>query len=149
MTTDHRRVLVVDDDPEVRRILVASMRPRSLTVDEAADGRQAIDLLRQHSYSVIVLDLLMPEVNGFGVLDAIDETATSAPIVLVVSGAPRNVLDALDSRRIHGVIRKPFLPQEVADVIAACADIRTRSAFETMALATMMTGAPLIALLKL
>jgi len=149
MTSDHRRVLVVDDDPDVRRILAAAMRQKSLTIDEAEDGKQAIDLLRQHSYSVVVLDLLMPQVNGFAVLDAIDETSANAPIVLVVSGASRNVLDALDTRRIHGVIRKPFIPQDVADIVAACADVRTRSAFETMALATMMTGAPLIALLKL
>lgn len=149
MTIEHRRVLVVDDDHEVRRILTAALRQKPLVIDEAADGRQAIELLREHSYSVIVLDLLMPDLNGFGVLDFIDETAANAPVVLVVSGAPRSVLDELDSKRIHGVIRKPFVPQDVADVVAACAEIRTRSTFETMALATVMTGAPWIALLKL
>lgn len=149
MTIEHRRVLVVDDDPDVRRILTAALRQKPLVIDEAADGRQAIELLREHTYSVIVLDLLMPEVNGLGVLDFIDETAANAPIVLVVTGAPRSVVEELDSRRVHGIVRKPFVPQEVADVVAACAEIRNRSAFETMALATMMTGAPLIALLKL
>ncbi|MDP9194475.1 MAG: response regulator [Acidobacteriota bacterium] len=149
MTSENRRVLVVDDDQNTRRILVSAMRQKSLVIDEAAGGREAIELLREHTYSVVVLDLLMPEVNGFGVLDFIDETAASAPVVLVVSGADRNVLEELDSRRVHGIIRKPFMPQEVADVVAACTEIRNRSAFETMALATMMTGAPLMALLKL
>jgi hypothetical protein len=69
--------------------------------------------------------------------------------VLVISGADRRVLDQLDSQKIHGIVRKPFDPDEVAAVVAACAEIRGRSAFETMALATMMTGAPLMALLKL
>jgi DNA-binding NtrC family response regulator len=149
MAIEHRRVLVVDDDQDVRRVLTAALRQKPLLIDEAADGRQAIELLREHSYSVIVLDLLMPDVNGFGVLDFIDETAANAPVVLVVSGAPRSVLDELDSRRIHGVIRKPFEPQDVADVVAAIAEVRTRSTFETMALATVMTGAPWLALLKL
>jgi CheY-like chemotaxis protein len=149
MALDHRRVLVVDDDPGVRRLLVAAMRQKPLILDEAEDGKQAIELLRLHTYTVIVLDLLLPEVNGFGVLEFIDETAATAPIVLVVSGAPRNVLEELDSRQIHGVVKKPFVAEEVADVVAACAEIRGRSSFETMALATMMTGAPLIALLKL
>lgn len=150
MTIDqHRRVLVVDDDRQVRQILVAALRQQSLTIDEAADGREAIDLLRQHAYSVVLLDILMPGVNGFGVLAAIDEEATNAPVVLVVSGAERALLNQLDSERIHGIVRKPFDPQEIAAVVAACVDIRGNRAFETMALATVMTGAQLIALLKM
>jgi CheY-like chemotaxis protein len=145
----HQRILVVDDDHEVRRILVTALRQKALVIDEAADGAQAIALLREHTYSVVVLDLLMPVTDGFHVLDAIDEHDANAPIVLVVTGAERPILDQLDSRKIHGVVRKPFDPQEIASVVAACSDIRGRSAFETMALATMMTGAPLIALLKL
>jgi two-component system OmpR family response regulator len=150
MTSEqHRRVLVVDDDPEIRRILVTALRKRGLTIDEAVDGVQAVELLRENVYSVVVLDLLMPGTNGFGVLDAIGDRDGNSPIVLVVTGAERSLLDRVDSQKIHGIVRKPFDPQEVAAVVAACAEIRGRSAFETMALATMITGAPLIALLRL
>ena len=145
----HRRVLVVDDDRQIRQILVAALRQQSLLIDEAASGREAIDLLREHAYSVVLLDILMPDVNGFGVLSAIDEEALNAPIVLVVSGAERAILNELDSKRIHGIVRKPFDPQEIANVVAACVEIRGNRAFETMALATMVTGAQLIALLKM
>ena len=145
----HRRVLVVDDDPEIRRILVRAIREKSLTVDEAASGREALELLREHAYAVVLLDILMPDVNGFAVLTAIDQEALNAPVVLVISGAERNVLDRLDAKRIHGIVRKPFDPMEVAAVVAACAEIRGNRAFETMALATVVTGAQLIALLKL
>ena len=150
MTSEqHRRVLVVDDQSEVRRVLVTALRQKGLVIDEAAGGREAVELLREHQYSVVVLDLLMPGVSGFSVLDAIEENDGHSPVVLVVSGADRAVLDQLDSQKIHGIVKKPFDPHEVAAVVAACADIRGRSAFETMALATMITGAPLIALLKL
>jgi DNA-binding response OmpR family regulator len=142
------RVLVVDDDHDVRRILVTALRQRSLTADEATNGREAIELLRENTYAVVLLDLLMPDVNGFGVLDALGD-GDAAPVVLVVSGAERRVLDALDAHRIHGIVKKPFEPSEVAAIVAACVEIRGRSAFETMALATMMSSAPLIALLKL
>jgi CheY-like chemotaxis protein len=148
----HRRVLVVDDDHEVRRILVTALRHKALIIDEAVDGRQAIELLREHTYTVVLLDILMPDVSGFGVLEAIDkigEETLTAPIVLVISGAERRVLDQLDSKRIHGIVRKPFDPQDIADVVAACAEIRGRSAFETMALATVITGAQLFAMWKL
>ena len=150
MTSEqHGRVLVVDDDQDIRRILVTALKHRSLTADEAADGAQAIELLRENRYSVVLLDLMMPHVSGFDVLDAIDGNAAHAPIVLVVSGAGRHTLEQLDSRKIHGIVKKPFDPLEVASVVAACAEIRARSSFETMALATMISSAPLIAWLKL
>jgi CheY-like chemotaxis protein len=145
----HRRVLVVDDDPEVRALLAAVLRQRSIAVDEAADGREAIALLREHAYSVVLLDLLMPVADGFAVLDALDaRVAVMQPVVLVVTAAERHHVDALGSRRIHGILRKPFVPRDVADVVEACVEIRGRSTFETMALATMITGGPLLALLS-
>jgi two-component system response regulator ResD len=144
----HRRVLVVDDDPEVRSLLVTTLRQRSLIVDEAANGREAINLLQEHSHAVVLLDLLMPVADGFTVLDAIDAEQFFKPIVLVLTGAERSRIDALDARRIHGILRKPFDPNEVGDLVAACVDIRGRGVFETMALATMISGAPILALLS-
>ncbi|MEA2491989.1 MAG: hypothetical protein QOH21_3781 [Acidobacteriota bacterium] len=144
----HRRVLVVDDDPQIREILATVLRQRSLIVDEAGDGREAIDLFREHQHAVVLLDLLMPRADGFTVLDAIDRDQLIKPIVLVITGADRTRIEALDSHRIHGILRKPFEPQEVADLVAACVDIRGRSTFETMALATMISGAPILALLS-
>jgi CheY-like chemotaxis protein len=149
MTSEQQRqVLIVDDDPTVREILATALRQRSLVIDEAPDGAEAIRLLGANVYSVVLLDILMPGVDGFDVLSAIDSTSVHAPVVLVVSGAERAVLERLDTSRIHGVVRKPFDPQEIATVVAACAEIRGRSAFETMAFATMIAGAPLIALLR-
>lgn len=144
----HQRVLVIDDDANVRRMLGTALRNRSLHVDEAPDGLQALSLLAENRYAVVLLDLLMPHVDGFEVLDALGEGA-NPPIVLVVSGADRRVIDQVDSNRIHGIVRKPFDPVEIADIVSACTEIRGRSAFETMAYATVIAGAPLIALLKL
>jgi CheY-like chemotaxis protein len=146
MASEHRRVLIVDDDHDVRRILAVAVRQRGLTIDEAANGHEAIELLRQHAYAVVLLDILMPGADGFAVLDALREQSMHAPVVLVVSGAERNVLDRLDARRIHGVVRKPFDPHELAGVVTACAEIRGLNALETMALA-VVSGAPLFALL--
>ena len=126
----------------------AALRQRPLVVDEAGDGSEAIALLSESRYAVVLLDLLMPNVDGFGVLDALAD-GENPPIVLVVSGADRRVIDQVDSRKIHGIIRKPFDPVEIADVVAACSDIRGRSAFETMAYAPAIGAAPLTALLKL
>jgi CheY-like chemotaxis protein len=147
MNETHRSVLVVDDDPEIRRILVTALRMKDLQIDEAVDGQSAIAMLREHRYSVVLLDLMMPGMDGFGVLEAIDHEV-NRPVVLVVSGAGRQTLDRIDTSKIHGVVKKPFDPLEVAEVVASCVEIRGRSTFETMAYATILSGAPLIALLK-
>ncbi|MGA8809882.1 MAG: response regulator [Thermoanaerobaculia bacterium] len=144
-----KRVLVVDDDPLIRRLLVATLERHSLTVDEASDGLAALALLKEHQYGVIVLDLLMPLLDGFGVLNALDgPSMTSPPVVLVITGAERQAIDHLDPQKIHGIVRKPFDPEELASVVVACAEIRGRNAFGTMALATVIAGSPLLALLN-
>ena len=97
---------------------------------------------------MIVLDLLMPLLDGFGVLNALDgPSMTSPPVVLVITGADRRAVDHLDPQRIHGFVRKPFDPEELASVVVACAEIRGRNAFGTMAIATVIAGSPLLALL--
>ena len=148
MNDQLRRILVVDDDPEIRRILVTALRLKSLHIDEAQDGAAAIDMIRGNRYAVVLLDIMMPGVDGFGVLDAL-HSETNPPVVLVVSGAGKQVLDRVDTSKIHGIVKKPFDPLEIADVVAACADIQGRSAFETMAYATLIGGSSLIAFLKL
>jgi CheY-like chemotaxis protein len=144
-----KRVLVVDDDPVIRNLLVWTLQQHSLTVDQAGDGVEALALIRQHQHSVILLDLLMPVLDGFGVLSALDgPSMASPPVVLVITGADRRDVDHLDPQRIHGIVRKPFDPEELASLVVACADIRSRNALGMMAIATVIAGGPLLALLN-
>ena len=142
---NQKRVLVVDDDPSVRMLLASVLGQRGLEVSTAADGREAIDLLRDQQFIVVILDLLMPGTDGFGVLDELKRgDGKSAPVVLVLTGADRSIVERLDPQRIHGIVRKPFDPEELASVVVACAEIRSRSSFETMAIATILASSPLI-----
>jgi two-component system, OmpR family, response regulator len=142
-------VLIVDDDPDVRGILGTVLRHLSLSVDVASDGMTALALLAEHRYAVVLLDLMMPDVDGFTVLEAIHGAGVAEPpVVIVVSGADRALLNRVDSDRVHGVIRKPFEPQEIAEVVAACVEIRGRNALGTMALAGALSSVPIFAMLK-
>ena len=148
MSDHNQRVLIVDDDSSVRHILASALRQKSLNIDEASNGNEAIGMLREHNYAAVLLDLMMPQVDGFAVLDAIRTDLPSPPVVLVVTGASRELIEKLDTTRIHGVVRKPFDPLEVATIVAAVADVRSRSSFETMALATFVSGGALITWLR-
>ncbi|SRR6266849_5116224 len=146
---NQKRVLVVDDDPAVRKLLASVLGQRGLSVFAAAGGQEAIDLLRTQRFTVVILDLLMPGRDGFAVLEELKYVdSKSAPVVLVLTGAERQVVDRLDPRRIHGVVRKPFDADELASIVAACAEVRIRGTFEAMAIATMLAGSPLIAFLS-
>jgi CheY-like chemotaxis protein len=143
-----KRVLVVDDDPRVRELLVWVLERHSLAVDQASDGREALALVGENQYAVIVLDLFMPVLDGFGVLAALaDREAPTPPVVLVLTAADRLDIPRLDARRVHGIVKKPFDPEELASIIVACAEIRNRNIFGTMAIATVLAGGPLLALL--
>jgi CheY-like chemotaxis protein len=148
MADQHRRILIVDDDPAVRHILGSVLRQRSLVVDETDGGGEAIELLRKNRYAVILLDLLMPVPDGFQVLEAmVADKLQSPPVVLVVTAADRAVTDRLDARYIHGIIRKPFDAEEVASIVVACSEIKFRGSLEAMAMA-MLSSAPLLDLLR-
>lgn len=149
MTSGSQRVLIVEDDQGVRGLLAAALLRKGLSVDHAASGEDALPLLRETSYAVVLVDLILPgDVDGFQVLDAIEASARDpAPVVLVITAAERPLLDRLKAASTHGVIRKPFDPEELASVVAACAEIRERSTLETMAV-TFLSTAPLLALLS-
>lgn len=149
MTKDpQKRVLVVDDHTDLCGMMASVLRQRGLLVDEAGGGAEAIRLLGQNHYAVILLDLLMPDVDGFAVLDRMGGPDVPAPpVVLVMTGAERSVLRSLNPQKIHGVVKKPFDSQELADLVLACTDLRSRS-FGAMAIATMLAGTPLLAWLN-
>jgi len=149
MMVVQKRVLVVDDDAGVRDLLQSALSRSDLTVDTAASGAAAVDLLRRQQYAVVLLDLMMPDVNGFDILELIaGGDVTSPPVVQVITGAERSALARLDPQRIHGIIRKPFDPEEIARLVVACAEIKSRNPFGPMAIATMLAGSPLLALLN-
>lgn len=149
MSGGQKRVLVVDDDALIRELLATVLRQHGLAVDLAQGGQEAVDLLREFQYGVVLLDLMMPGVDGFSILDRIaGGDVLSPPVVLVITAADRPLIDRLDPQRIHGVIRKPFDPEEIARLVVACAEIKSRGPFGTMAIATMIAGSPFLALLN-
>ena len=149
MTMGQKRVLVVDDDAEIRGLLVAVLQRHGLLIDVAADGEEAMNLLRASHYAVVLVDLMMPRIDGFQLLDLMSgPDAISSPVVLVITAADRATIERLDTQRIHGIVRKPFDPEEIARLVVACAEIKSRGSFRPMAIATMIAGGPFLALLN-
>jgi class 3 adenylate cyclase len=85
VTTEQSKVLVVDDDPINRRLLARSLVQDGHGVSTAENGRQGLDLIRQERPDVVLLDILMPDIDGFGVLEAMkaDTRLRDIPVIMI------------------------------------------------------------------
>src|SRR5687767_6783705 len=83
---DENRVLVADDDQSIRQLVCTIIKREKIEVDCVADGEEAVAKLKEREYSVILLDLMMPRLDGFGVIDYLKRHAPlRKPIVLVIT----------------------------------------------------------------
>jgi DNA-binding NtrC family response regulator len=149
MNVDGKRILVVDPDNESRASLTAFLRRQFDHVEESPDSQTAIEKLAEHRYSVVLLDVSTSNDRYERLLAAAAAApAASGPIVLLLTGSDPREAEGLDPQRIHGVIRKPFDFEELADLVRACAEIKSRNSLGTMCMATMLAGGPILALLS-
>jgi len=115
-------VLVVDDDQALRGLFTTLLSKNGFAVDTASDGQAAFEQIHRHPYSVILLDLMMPEVNGFELLERLQRDSPSLlPRVIVMTGASQRSIQNLDTTHIWGLIRKPFDIDNLVSSTLACA----------------------------
>lgn len=124
MSTEYR-ALVVEDDPSIRRLVEKLLTRHRIKVDLASDGLQAMNQLRDNQYSVIVLDLMVPEINGFDIIEHLRRSGSRIPVA-VVSAVSQQALTNLDLDIVKLVISKPFDVDEFTKaVLKLCADAHT------------------------
>ena len=112
------RALIVEDDPAIRKLVEKLLKRQQIDVDTAMDGVTAINKLRDGSYSVLVLDLMVPEANGFEVIDFIRQQKLDIPVA-VVSAVSQQALTKLDLDIVKLVISKPFDVDEFTKAVVA------------------------------
>jgi two-component system KDP operon response regulator KdpE len=107
-------ILVVDDEPPMRKLLSSNLKASGYTVRSAADGTEALKLIEEHSFNLLLLDISMPGPNGLQVLEAVRRDARMP--VLMVSGRARerDKVEALDLGA-DDYLSKPF---GVAELLA-------------------------------
>lgn len=121
MTSGKPRVLVVDDEPAIRALVAKIIERAGLEVDTAPDGAVAIDKLAESRYAVIVLDLMMPILDGYALIDHLKARGGPRPAIIVVSAGDSAALRQLDGAMVHSIIRKPFDIDVLGDLVVAAA----------------------------
>jgi DNA-binding response OmpR family regulator len=114
--TQERRILVVDDDDAIRALVQTVLRRRGMRVDVARNGVEAMDRIRICRYSLVILDLMMPMMSGYEVLDHLAVLGQPLrPYVLVLTAGldPRT----FDTSYVIGTIHKPFDIELLLDTV--------------------------------
>ncbi len=123
--SDARCILVVDDDPEIRRFIEAALGDAGYAVRLAANGSEALAAVEAHHPDLILLDVRMPGVDGWQVLDALRSAAGAQTPVVVMTASFTGQDQALRSGA-QGYLAKPF---ELSDLLE-CVDLHSRLALD-------------------
>jgi len=116
LTTDNKRVLVVDDDDAIRVMVESVLRRENFEVDTACDGFEAIQKLARNDYDAILLDLMMPRIDGLGVLRFLQENRPELePAVIVMTADVPRAAEVGEAIKFARFLAKPF---DLSDLLA-------------------------------
>lgn len=119
--SERKRALVVDDDDPIRTMLAKVVERQNLQVDTARDGIEAIERIDQDGYSVIVLDMMMPRVDGYGVLQHMQAFhPEKLRCTIIASAVPESEILKKFDMPVYRVHAKPFDMTRLIEDIRAC-----------------------------
>ena len=121
--TGAKRILVVDDDDQIREILTDALSDDGHAVDGARDGGEALTLLEQHPYDLVLSDLVMPRVDGASLYEMLRTRhhfpvrfATKLPRVIFMTGSPAQHAEFLRGTT-DPILEKPFTLRVVRKMV--------------------------------
>jgi DNA-binding response OmpR family regulator len=109
-------VLLIEDDPDIRLLAEMSLRMRGIDVVSFGEGAAGLKALEDATFSLIILDVMMPDMSGFEVLNRISlRYGNQAPPIALFTARPRDTIDQeLAGRTNIHILPKPFEPATLA-----------------------------------
>jgi len=101
------KVLIVDDEKDFLDIMAERMAARGLEVSTATSAENALKMVLQESYDAVIMDLMMPEMDGFKALKLFKETRPDVPIILLTANVPEEKCIEAIKRGAMAIIEKP------------------------------------------
>jgi DNA-binding response OmpR family regulator len=109
---DKARILIVDDEKRMREMIKEYSSPEGFIIDEASDGAEALEMVREQQYTLILLDVMMPNIDGWTVCREIRKTSQVPIIMLTARGEEYDKLFGFELG-VDDYIVKPFSPKEL------------------------------------
>jgi len=119
--SDRPRVLIAEDDPSMRRLIAHTIEDDGYAIDEATNGRQALDVMEHKDIDLLILDLVMPDLSGWDVLQhrVSDPRLREVQVIVVSARRGPDVARAV-AFGIFGLLPKPFEPADLRDMVHTC-----------------------------
>lgn len=112
------RLLVLDDDTSMQKLVAALLRREGYAVDIVSSGSQAIEKIGRHKYDALLLDVMTPTDGGFTVIKHLKEADPSLLArVVLLTASPDSLLRGMKGD-IYGVVRKPFESTKLVETVA-------------------------------
>lgn len=114
-------ILVVDDDTGIRTLLATSLRREGYTIHEARNGREALERMFGGAEDLVLLDLMMPEVSGWDVLERrrADPVLRQIPVIVISANRGPEIAGAVSSE-ICALLPKPFDLEMLHAIVRTC-----------------------------
>lgn len=121
----NEKVLIIDDEKNIRLTLSQAISSLPVEVDTAEDGEQALQMVKEGEFGVILLDLRLPGIDGMEVLRRLRDSRPEVPIVIIT--AHGNVESAVEAMKLGAIdfLQKPFVPDEVRALVRRVLGRRT------------------------
>lgn len=116
MTADtNKKILIVEDDQHIRKLFNILVRKDGIDIDEAVEGNEALEKLHANRYDLVILDIMMPNVDGFSILKDMRERPETAQVPVIVVTAKTEDKDLMKGYSLGAnyYITKPFEPQDL------------------------------------
>jgi len=114
---EKKKVLIVDDEEDVRNLLRDVLDYLGYETADACNGRQALEILSEQDFDLVMADLYMPEMDGLSLLRSIKEES-DLPVIIFTGYAVTTTTDGMADLGADGYLRKPFMIQEVEKLVA-------------------------------
>lgn len=111
------RVLIIDDEEVIREGVQRALRGRGYSVDKAENGEKGIEMLKESDYKIVLLDLMMPGIDGFGVLEWIKENRPAIEVVVITGFATVSKAVSAMKQGAFDFVGKPFTPDYIRIVV--------------------------------
>jgi CheY-like chemotaxis protein len=112
-----KRIMVVDDDPDILQVLKDRLDSYGYTVETANDGREALEGLRRQAFDGVILDIRMPEIDGMEVLRQIRESHSVVPVVMITASTIQDRAVEAVGKGAQAYLLKPFNAEQLKQVV--------------------------------
>jgi DNA-binding response OmpR family regulator len=106
-------VLIVDDEPDIVILLRLALEAAGYSTVQATDGQEALDVIREEHPDVVLLDVMMPRMDGWATLEHIGETGENPRVIMVTAKTASRDHDRAMEMGVDDFVTKPFEPEEL------------------------------------